>query len=484
MSWSRRRVLAGLGATPWLGCTAAGTERRPPRTPTAVDVTLPSVLHGALTGGATLYLVEDHGLPLVALGVGVAAGHRYEPPGAEGRAAVAAGMLTEGMEGGDRSALLDRYGELGTTPYASVGPSQLMLRCTVHRDDAPAALRLMLDNLRYPSGAEDAFERVLRAHRESLRAAQGDPEAVAGLGLLLASQGVDPPASTLAGGTDQSLAALTLEAARTWLASRLRLDGLTFLVAGDVREAEARGFIDDATAGWPAAPGLPPGAPPALRVIPEGARPHKVLVRWPQLPQAIVALGGPRQPYGHAAEPAQTLAEGIMASLMHYELRRRRRISYGVQRRPWVTKLGAASQLWAKVEPAGLGQATEQLWTYLQRFQREGQLADDAIDDDRRAAMIGMMHDFHGAEPELAQLRRLAEGGLPADTARRRLEWLQDLDAGGVTAALRRMFHPDRVGVCVVGSAAVLERARAVLPDDGVVERTPAQLFGYRDPGG
>lgn len=481
MSWSRRAVLSGLAATPWLGCTGAGTERRPPQTPSSVDVRLPTITHGSLSSGPELYLVEDHGLPLVALGVAVAAGHRHEQPGEEGRAAVAAAMVTEGMEGGDRATLLDRYGELGTTPHASVGPSQLVLGCTVHRDDAPAALRLMLDNLRSPTGADEAFERVVRAQRESLQAARGDPESVAGLGLLLASQGVEPPAITLAEGTTQSLATLTPETARTWLRPRLRLDGLVFLVAGDVREAEVLRWIGDVIAGWPPAPGPRPADPPAPEVIPEGSRPRTVLVRWPQLSQAIVALGGPREPYGHADEPAQTLAEGIMASLMHYELRRRRRISYGVQRRPWTTKLGAASQLWAKVEPAGLGEATQQLWGYLERFQREGQLAEEALADDRRVAMIGMMHDYHGAEPGLGQLRRLAEGGLPAVTAQRRLDRLQGLDAAAVTVALRRMYHPDRVSVCVVGDGAVLDQARAVLPADGVIERTPAQLFGLSD---
>lgn len=486
MSWSRRRVLAGLGMVPGLGmlgmvpglgCAGRGSERRPPQTPSSVAVQFPRITRGTLGQGSDLYLVEDHGVPLVAMAVAVAAGHRHERPQEQGRAAVAASMVLEGMEGGDRAALLGRYGDLGATPYTSVGPSLLVLGSTVHRDDAAAALGLMLGNLRRSTGALDAFERVVRERRESLRAAQGSAEVVAGLGLLLASQGVEPPVSTLPDGTRQSLAALTAEQARDWLALRLRLDGLTFLVAGDVVEPQVLGWIDEATDDWPAVNEPTPAIPPALARIPASARPRIVLVHWPQLPQAIVALGGLREPYGHPDEPAQTLADGIMVSVMHHELRQRQRVSYGVQQRVWTTKLGVVSQLWAKVEPTRVGPATEQLWAFLERFGQGAQLVDGAVADDRQAAMIGMMHDYHGAEPALGQLRRLAEADLPARTPQQRLAWLRSLDAPRVTAALRELVHPDRVCWCIVGDSAALEQARSVLPRDRVVERTPAELF-------
>ncbi|MEM9454760.1 MAG: insulinase family protein [Myxococcota bacterium] len=488
MSWSRRRVLGavpglglglglGLGTIPWLGCAGRGSDRRPPQTPSSVAVELPRITRGTFGRGSGLYLVEDHGVPLVAMAVAVAAGHRHERSQEQGRAAVAASMVLEGMEGGDRAALLGRYGDLGATPYTSVGRSLLVLGSTVHRDDAVAALRLMLGNLRRPTGADDAFERVVREHRESLRAARGSAEVVAGLGLLLASQGVEPPASLLSEGTAESLAALTPEQARAWLALRLRLDGLTFLMAGDVDEPQILRWIDAATDDWPPASEPAPAIPPVPERLLASARPRIVLVHWPQLPQAIVALGGPREPYGHPDEPAQTLADGILLSVMHHELRQRRRISYGVQQRGWNTRLGVVTQLWAKVEPTRVGPATEQLRAFVERFEQGALLVDEAVIDDRQAAMIAMMHDYHGAEPALGQLRRLAEADLPARTPQQRLAWLRSLDAPQVTAALRQLAHPERLRWCIVGDSAVLEQARSVLPREGVVERTPAELF-------
>ncbi|MCA9704924.1 MAG: insulinase family protein [Myxococcales bacterium] len=484
MSWSRRRVLSGLAAAPWAlawagptGC-AVGTEQRPPRTPRGVEVALPSIVHGSLAAGPGLYLVEDHGLPLVAVAVAVAAGHRHERPGEEGRASLATALLLEGMEGGDRVALLERYGELGTTPTASAGPSQVVVRCTVHRDDAPAALQLLLDNLRRPTSDSEAFERVRREQREAMRAVQGEPEVVAGLGLVLGSHGVDPPSATFAGGTAESIDAATLEQVHAWLPPRLRLDGLTFMMAGDVDQAQALRWIDAAIEGWPPAQGPRPVSPPPLEAIPEPARPRVVLVRWPEQPQAIMALGGPREPLGHAAEPAQALADALMAGMMQYELRSRQRISYGIQSRSWTTKVGAVEQLWAKLEPGEVGRAVQALWSYLERLEGEVVLRDEPVDEVRRAAMVGLMHDFHGAESSLGQLRGMVEHGLSGPAPVERFRRLQALRTDEVTAALRHVYRPDRVRLCVVGDDAVIERARAVLPDDGVVVRTPAQLLG------
>lgn len=476
MSWSRRRWVAGLGTIPWLGC-AAGSESRPPRTPEEVDVRLPPLAHGQLDSGPSLYLMEDHGLPLVSMAVAVAAGHRLECAGEEGRAAVAAALLLEGMEGGDRAALLDRYGELGTTPHASVGASHIVLRCVVHRNDAPVALRLMLDNLRHATMAEEAFVRVVRERRESLLAARGIVEVVAGFGLVRGSWGSDPAVALLADGTPTSLAALDLEQARAWITPRLGLDAATFLFAGDVDQASALRWIGDAAEDWPST-ATTRTAPQSLDPEGDADAPRIVVVPWPGLPQAVVALGGPRRSVGHEDEPAEAIASSLMAGLVHYELRSRQRVSYGVQTRAWSTKRGPMAQLWAKVEPTEVATAVEQLWIYLQRLEREVQLTDDAVIEARRAAMVGMMHDHHGAESGLGELLQLADRGSSAHTASRRLERLEQLRTADVTLALRRIYDPAQVRFCVVGDPPTIERARAVLPDAPTLERTPDQLFG------
>lgn len=473
MSWSRRRVLTGLGSLPVLGCAGGRAEHRPPTTPDSLTVRVPPVHHGALSGAARLYVVEDHGVPLVALALAVRAGHRRETPASRGLASLCASLLLEGLEGGDRRALLDRYGELGTTPQAWAEPDQLVLQCTVHRDDAPDALRLMLDTLQHPTFADEAFERVRGEQRESLLATRGVPVAVAGLGLLLGSLGLDPPVAALADGTPRSLDALQPDDVRTWWATHGALSDGAFMLAGDLDEDQARSWVDAAMAGrsHSTAPPVTPLAAPT----PEPAA-RLVLVVWPGLPQAIVGLGGSRAPWGHRDEPAQSLADSMMASIVQFELRSRLRTSYGVLSQRWSTTAGPVRQLSAKIDPKDVTLTLQRLQDYLQRLRDEVRPTNEAVDRERRSAMVAMMHGFHGPESALRQLIRLAATDLPASRPRERLEQLQRLDAATVTAALRTLFDPDQVRMCVVGDASVIDRARAALPAGTRVERTPAQL--------
>jgi len=475
MSWSRRRALAGLGALPLVGCSQLGNERNPPRLPRTTRVSLPTVDHGTLAHGSELRLVEDHGVPLVAMAVAVRAGYRNEPGGQEGLARLATSSLLEGVEGDERLALLGRYGDLGTTPHASLEPSLLGLRCTVHADDAPAALSLLVSDLRRPTLVDAAFERLRREQREVVMNWRGEPTDVAGLGVLLGSTGLEPPTAVLASGTFQSIAALRAEAVRAWLAAHVRPDALVVMIAGAARRDEALAWIDSATRGWTAT-GNRPSTPAASTVSATGSR--IVLVPWSSLPQTIIALGGPRSPYGHADEPAETVAISMLGSLLHHELREQQRTTYAVVPATWDTKLGPVFRLEAKVEPTDVERALGGV------LERVGQLVYDqdtierVLEGMRRFITMGLMDDHHGPDAALGQLWRVAAEGLPSDAATERLARLEALEPKDVQAAAKRLYEPRTVRLGIVGDLAALEAARKVLPREGVVKRRPEELVG------
>ncbi|MCX4247397.1 M16 family metallopeptidase [Paraliomyxa miuraensis] len=478
--WSRRRVLAGLGSAwlgpglPW-GCAAK--SERPPAVPSEPTVWLPPVVYERHDDGMGLWLFEDHGLPLVAMGVVLRVGHRHDPPGRPGAARLAGLMLLEGIEGGDRRELLDRFGDLGTTTVVDVGPSQLGLQCTVHRDDAPAALALLVRTLRASTWAPQAFERVRGDRLEVLESLQGSPDAVVSLGLLEGVFGATEPATALGEGTPRSLAELELAQARAFLEPWLRPDAASVLLAGDVSPDEARAWTEAAREGWEAVSVAMPPEPAPMAQRPEAERPRVVLVPWEGLEQAVVGFGGRHHSYGAPEELPRMLADSIMAGMIEHELRTRQRTSYGVRARTWQTQLGALHQLWARVQPEDAGQAVDGVQQYLQRI-ASSTLAPAVVEDTRLMAMMDLMDDVHGPEPMLAQLWRLAAEGLRADALQDRLERLQRMDARYVGEALKEGYRASGLCWCVVGDERALQRATRVLPRRGVVTRRPQALFG------
>lgn len=474
MTASRRRVLAGLSALPLLGCRM-GTEHLPPRLPRTARVSVPPIDYGTLASGPEVRVLQDHGVPLVAMAVAVRAGHRGEPMGQEGLVRLSASLLLEGAGGSDRAALLDRYGDLGATPHWIVAPSLVGLGCTVHADDAPAALSLLVDNLRRPTLADEAFERLRREQRELVTASRGDPSRIAGLSVLLGITGLEPPMAALAEGTPRSIAALGLEAARAWLATRVRPDTLVVLLAGAAEPEAALRWADDATRGW-VSPGSPAAAPTAAAAVETPRR--TVLVPWPSLGQAIVTLGSTRAPYGHVDEPAEQVASAMLAGMLHHELRTRQRTTYAIEPSTWDTKLGRVQRLEAKVEPTDVKRALYGIVEQVERLVHDSTIAERALQGVRRSLAMEMMDDHLGPDAALRQLVRAVAEGLGPDAAERRLERLMALDVSDVQAAAKRLHDPSTMRIGVVGDPDALSAVYEVLPAEGVLERRPEQLVG------
>lgn len=473
---NRRRFLTTLGATSLAGCTTRDPPA-PPRVTGPPRVQLPPVLSETTAGGSRALVVEDHGVPLVSMAIVTGGGHAYEALEDKGLASLSAALLLEGMDGGDQVAQLERYGELGTTPESVVSARRTVLYCTVHRDDAPAALRLLADTLHRATVAEETFERLRRKQRDTLDYLRGAPDHIAGLGVLQGTLGVQHPVSTMSVGTAPALASLSVAKVRDWYAQRFRLDDTTFALSGDLRIEDARSWIDAAVQQWPSATGERPENPIVSTPPPPNAPPN-VLIPWPGVPQGIMAYGGFHAPRFHPDEPAQTVARSLVGSFMHHELRTALRTSYGLQDREYDTTHGSIRLHWAKLENDSVGTAVERLRERLGKLQAELSISDEAVDATRFSMMVGMMNDFHGSEAALVQLLELADVDGTPDAFTQRLDGLRGLDAEIVTFTLRQLFDPETLALSVVAVPDGIETVRSNLPSGSVVDRSPPELLG------
>ena len=482
--WSRRGWLGGAsGFTAALasaGCTPAAQEL--PRPPIAQDiaVSLPQPLTHSFAYGAELMLVQDQSLPLVALAVAVRVGFRSEQPSQAGLAGLCADMLLEGCSGSDGPALRERYADFGATPFSLVTPSMLLLSCTVHRDDAPAALALMVENLRAPTLAPADFERVREDLQTSLAGTVGRPEVVSAFGLFLGSTGIEPPLPLLSIGTSSSLAALKVEDLRAWLGAHAHPAKLSFLFAGAASLDEAKSWVAGAAASWqnPAAVSdTPPDYTPAI-----STGPRKVYVPWEGLERDIFSFGLPHNPYGSPREFISLLADSVVGGLLMYELRTKLRASYGIDAHSWNTRLGPYNQRWTSLAADSIENAlihTRQLFDNLHANDalRED-LAGRAVADMRRSLAMEMMSDFAGPDASLAQLVRIADLRLPPTTPGDRYANMLRVDGPSLSAALRNAYDPARLRMCVVGRPSSIAAARRVFVDELASTRTAAQLTG------
>ena len=439
------------------GC-AGYRRRKPPPIPARIDVALPPVESAHLDDGPDVLLVRVPGSGTVRLELVLRGGTTTDPKGRSGLVRLLARALLEGTSGGDRQALLDRFGDLGADPAVEVTAATLGVRVAVARQDALAAAALLGEVLGKPTLDPDTFARVREDAMDTLRLLADEPEALAVLALAQAVMR-RPHATEIDGlGTVSSLGALDVDGVRDHLRALRRADNAALVVVGDIAIEEARRLAEAATAGWDPPPDAEPPAPVTSRA-PAPAR-EVVLVPVPGLAQSIIAIGGELLPRDHPDEPGQSLARDLMAGLVQLELRGERQLSYGAVPVTYTAPDGGMYGIRAKVDA---GDTRLALQAVMQRFIHTSLvgISDDAILQARQGELVRTMVEQQAFDVVADALRRAWGHDLGSGVEQARLEAVAALQPVHVDAALRRELNPGRLRIVVVGPPEVKAQLRA-----------------------
>lgn len=416
---------------------------------------LPPVASFTLASGVTVYLVEQHTLPLVSLDLNFDGGAAVDPPGKEGLASVCMAMLTEGTEQLDKLAYAERLADTASSigGYAGDDTVGLMLSSLTRHLDA--TLAQFVDTLRAPGFRGADFDRMIRRRIEGIRQSRSSPASVAArvAGAVLYGPG-HPMGAVI---TEASLAALTLddcrELARTWL----RPAAARLFVVGDLTEAAVRArFESPRLAGWTgAAPGPP--ALPAPRTLPG----RIFFVDIPGATQSTVSYlqFGPRRTAAdhYATAMVGAVFGGGFASRINMNLREAKGYSYSARGNFGYTRSYGVFAVTAQV----VGSATCQSILEIDREIRglaSGApgfaVTPDELEREKTGAILGLPGRFATAQAALGQYRGLVYFGLPLDEYDSYVENVSKVSVDDVMAAAARWLRPDDAVYVVVGNGA------------------------------
>lgn len=276
--------------------------------------------------GVEAWLVEDHSNPIVTARIAFRGGAATDPPGKEGLARMVAGLLDEGAGELDSAGFQRRLEELAITLRFDAdldvfgGSIETLAE---HREEAFALLRRALGTPRFDA---DPVARVRSQLQARARTALEDPDVVATRAFFaLAFPG--HPYGRPAGGTVESLAAITEGDLREFVRQRLSRDRLVIGVVGDIDASELARLLEATFAGLPAT-GVPlavadtaPATRGQVAIVPTGA------------PQSAIVFGqrglARRDPDYYAATVlAHILASGPFTSRLYEEVREKRGLVY------------------------------------------------------------------------------------------------------------------------------------------------------------
>ncbi|MFN3743966.1 MAG: M16 family metallopeptidase [Hyphomicrobiaceae bacterium] len=299
--------------------------------PAGADAGLRPVKHITTASGLSVWLVEEPGIPLVAIRFAFSGGALQDPPGLEGLAVLMANLMTEGA-GPHRAEDFARH-VADHAARISIAASRDRISGALdvlssHLDASAALLRMALSAPRFDA---DAVERARAQLVSTLAIASNDPRATA-FERWYAAAFPGHPSGRPVNGTLQSVARITRGDIAGHHTALITRDRLRVVIVGDIRAPRASLLVDEVFAGLPITSRLK-----EVNVVAPLASAAPLITRAAQpLSTAVFGLPGlsPHHPdYAALQVLNHFLGSGDFDSRLMEEIRVKRGLAYSVQAR-------------------------------------------------------------------------------------------------------------------------------------------------------
>ena len=301
---------------------------RPPAGPLA-DFKLPVFQKAELKNGLTLYVVEEHGLPMITAGVVVRAGSAAEGPKEAGLAGLAWDLLDEGAGTMNAAALANEFGKLGSRVTTTSEREYGVVLVELLKKNTDPGIDLLATIVKKPTFAQADFDRVRAQRMAQLKEREGEPDAIAESVLEAQEYGVEHPYGHDEQGTTASLEKINRARVQKFWLDNAGPKNAALVIAGDITLDDAKALAEKHFGKWAGlahAPKAPADPKPraGLKVA---------LVDVPGAPQSVIRAGRAAMARGDPDEGAMIVFNEILggsfSSRLNLKLREEKQWTYG-----------------------------------------------------------------------------------------------------------------------------------------------------------
>jgi zinc protease len=416
---------------------------------------LPKPTVFTLDNGLTVYLVERHELPIVAVQLLTLAGGAANPPDQPGLAGITASMLTEGTAKRSAEEIANEASLLGTDLRATSDTDSAGLGVSLLSKHVGRGLALLADSMEHPAFPTTDLERIRASRLTSLLQQQDNPFQLAQRAGALNLFGTANPYAYDGLGTASSLHAITRDQITAFHAAHYGPKNTLLELTGDITQPEARKLAEETLGKWnssaePVALPQPP-APPERKIL---------LVDKPGSPQtALLAFGVglPRSsPDYAAADVMNTMLGGLFSSRINMNLREEHGYTYGAFSFFRYYRGTGPFIAGAQVRSDVTAPATEQLFKELDGIHTRP-LTDGELRLAKDSIIRSLPGDFESAYSVNGQLAELWLYNLPLDYYAKLPAQIEGVTSADAQAAAAKYIHPDNLLVIAVGDKAKIE---------------------------
>lgn len=424
----------------------------PPSGPAPV-VAPPAIWNAAMPNGLSVSGIENDETPLAFFELSIDGGRLFDDPAKPGAANLLARIMDRGTRTKTPAELENAFKSLGAEINVSAGDERFIISGrTLSRNFGPT-LDLVEEMLFEPRWDPAELELAKAATTAQIQASRAQPNAIAGRAYNLIAYGPDHILSRSPLGTESSVAALTMDDLKAWLANNLAPNNARFRVVGAVDEAAATAALADLGDRWEtrsvAVPAWPTPTPPTRSQI--------YFYDMPGASQSVLVFGYPAltraDPNFYPATVANyILGGGGFASRLTQQMREGAGYTYGVRSGfsggEHIGHFQLSSGVRANVTLEAATMARDIMRDYGATFTP----AD--LEVTRSALSKSRARAFETAGAKLDVLEAIGDYGLPADYLTREAEVIRNLTVEQVQALAAEQIRTDAMIYVVVGDAA------------------------------
>jgi len=440
----RRRLLLCLLLLVAGTARAAEMSDTPPQPLEPRGFTLPPVCEYTLSNGLTVLLVEDHEIPLVWMQLEFAAGDWADPPGQEGLASVAMGMLDHRTQTKNWRTISMKKRRLGAklSNFSHRDGSTFAMSCLKRNlaETLDLMAELLQENVVWGgdvAGSIFGRDEYLRVEAPSAdwlcrralkRVAYGDAYA-----------GREP--------TEESYGRIAVGDVTAWIRRNVHPGHTRLLVTGDVTMEEIAPLLESRLADWEA--GTPAGKPSPVIHQPEATTLYLM-----DLPDAVQSVIGVSRFVSSRTDDdylALDLGHRALRGRIRSNLREDKGWTYGIHSSLIDAHGHGRWRLWTAVETGHTTDALNELIGELRAIRTDRPLTAGKLEASRANQVYSWPAKLSDPGSFLGELASIWRYDLPDDWITSYLTRLRAVQLDEVNEAMARHFDPETLAIVVVG---------------------------------
>jgi zinc protease len=429
----------------------------PPTPGPTPALNLPIPREFRLGNGLRIFLVEQHGLPIISANVITLSGSDRNPSDQPGLASFAADMLDEGTVQRSPLEIAADADQIGASLSTGASTDYSYIAMRPLKKNAEAAFELVSDILINPAFASEEIERVRHDRLIHILQQKDNPSALAIKAFFDAIYGCSHPYGYMDIGSEESNGAITRDGLLHFYQAGYFAANSALVVAGDLVESELKKLAEKYFGEWTTAGSI--SFIPAVAVNP--AR-RIVIVEKPGAPQTVLRIGhigvARSNPDYVAIDVMNTALGGLVSSRLNLNLREKHGFTYGISS-AFIFRRGPGPFLvGTSVRTDATAPATAEIFREIERM-RESRLSPEELATAKDSMARSLPGMFETTPESASSIGQLFVHDLPLNYYHDLPGQIQSVSDAQVQEAARKYLKPEEMVVVAVGDRGKIESA-------------------------